>query len=50
MCESGSFTIKCKGGSEVVKKGEVVLLPSEIENFDLVCNGNEKAALIEVLL
>jgi mannose-6-phosphate isomerase len=44
MCTEGSFTIECNNEEYTFCKGDTVLVPAEIVNFDLI----GEATLLEI--
>jgi mannose-6-phosphate isomerase len=48
LCTEGSFTVTCTGSKVPVKKGEVVLLPAEINLFELL--PEPKADILEIFI
>jgi len=48
MCISGEVNVEYQGGTEILKKGETILIPAVIENYTL--NPGENSKLIEVYI
>jgi mannose-6-phosphate isomerase len=48
FCTEGKFSVEYEGGNEMVKKGETILIPAELNDLSLVPDKN--ASLLEVFM